>query len=107
MLRSTTISTRSAISSLAKFTNKDEPARWLSGASSQPNGRLGLGLLRPTQPTSRYSDEAPEGLPSSASNPLPKGQTYRTDRALPKPDISSATDKSNLDGFQSSTTGLC
>ena len=56
MLRSTTISTRSAISSLAKFTNKDEPARWLSGASSQSNGRLGLGLLRHTQTTSRYSD---------------------------------------------------
>src|SRR5882757_10386029 len=34
----------------------------------------------------------PEGLLSDASNPSKKGRTYRTDRALPKPDISSATD---------------
>ena len=36
----------------------------------------------------------PEGPPSGASNPSKKGWTYRTDRALPKPDISSATDRS-------------
>ena len=44
--RSTTISTTTAISSPAKFTNKDEPARWPSGASSQPNGRSGQGVVR-------------------------------------------------------------
>ncbi len=32
----------------AKFTNKDEPARWPSGAPSQPDGRLALGVLRLT-----------------------------------------------------------
>src|SRR5271166_6176840 len=58
MLRSTTISIRSAISSLARFTNKDEPARWPSGAPSRPSGRLGLGVLRHTQATCRYSDKA-------------------------------------------------
>ena len=41
-----TISIRSAISSPAKFTNKDEPARWPSGAPSRPSGRFGLGVLR-------------------------------------------------------------
>ena len=35
----------------------------------------------------------PEGPPSAASNPSKRGRTYRTGRALPKPDISSATDK--------------
>ena len=45
-LGSTTISIRSAISSPAKFTNKDEPARWPSGAPSRPSGRFGLGVLR-------------------------------------------------------------
>ena len=39
MLRSTTNSIMSVISSLAEFTNKDEPARWPSGAHSRPNGR--------------------------------------------------------------------
>jgi hypothetical protein len=34
----------------------------------------------------------PEGLPSGASRPSQKGRIYRTDRALAKPDISSATD---------------
>ena len=58
MLRSTTISIRSAISSPAKFTNKDEPARWPSGASSQPNGRSGLGVLRHQHTTWGYSDKA-------------------------------------------------
>ncbi len=33
----------------------------------------------------------PERLPSGASNPSQKGQTYRTDRALPTPVISCAT----------------
>src|SRR5271165_1489525 len=45
MLRSTTISIRSAISSLAKLTNKGELARWPSGAPSRPNGRLDPGVL--------------------------------------------------------------
>ncbi len=36
MPRSITISIRSAISSLAKITNKDEPARWPSGVLSRP-----------------------------------------------------------------------
>src|SRR5271157_3859469 len=58
MLRSTTTSIRSAISSLAKLTRNDEPARWPSGAPSRPNGRLGLGVLRHTQTTGRYSDRA-------------------------------------------------
>src|ERR1700685_2507743 len=35
----------------------------------------------------------PEGLTSGASNPSQKGQTYRKDHALPKPDISSAIDR--------------
>jgi hypothetical protein len=34
----------------------------------------------------------PEELPSGASKPTQKGKTYRTDRALPKPDMSSATE---------------
>ena len=51
MPRSTTTSIRSAISSLAKSTNKDEPAHWPSGALSRPNGRLGLGVLRHAQTT--------------------------------------------------------
>src|SRR5271166_4069322 len=51
-------SIRSAISSLAKLTRNDELARWPSGAPSQPNGRLGLGVLRHTQMTGRYSDRA-------------------------------------------------
>ncbi len=42
----------------AKFTNKDEPARWPSGAPSRPNRRLGLRVLRPTQTTCRCSDKA-------------------------------------------------
>jgi putative transposase len=46
MLRSRTISIRSAISSLARSTNNGEPVRWPSGAPSRPNGRLGLGMLR-------------------------------------------------------------
>src|SRR5208337_3152571 len=58
MLRSTTTSIRSAISSLAKLTRNDEPARWPSGAPSRPSGRLGLGVLRHTQATCRYSDKA-------------------------------------------------
>jgi DNA replication protein DnaC len=58
MLRSTTISITNAISSPAKFTNKDEPARWPSGASSQPNGRSGLGVLRRPHTTWGYSDKA-------------------------------------------------
>jgi CRISPR associated protein Cas1 len=41
-----------------KFTNKDEPARWPSGASSQPNGRSGLGVLRHPHTTWGYSDKA-------------------------------------------------
>jgi len=49
MRRSTITSIRSAISSLAKLTNKDEPARWPRGAPSRPNGRLGPGALRHTQ----------------------------------------------------------
>ena len=32
-------------------TNKDEQARWPSGAPSRPNGRLGLGVLRHTSTT--------------------------------------------------------
>ena len=32
------------------------------------------------------------GFPPAHPTPLEKGQTYRTDRALPKPDISCATD---------------
>src|ERR1700684_3002496 len=35
---------------------------------------------------------APQGPPSAASNPTKRGRIYRTVRALPKPDISSATD---------------
>jgi hypothetical protein len=58
MLRSTTISITNAISSPAKFTNKDEPAHWPSGASSQPNGRPGLGVLRRPHTTWGYSDKA-------------------------------------------------
>src|SRR5271166_2058970 len=58
MLRSTTTLIRSAISSLAKFTNKDEPAPWPSGAPSGPNGRFGLGVLRHAETTCRYSDKA-------------------------------------------------
>jgi hypothetical protein len=54
----TTISITNAISSPAKFTNKDEPARWPSGASSQPNGRLALGVLRHPHTTWGYSDKA-------------------------------------------------
>jgi transposase-like protein len=38
MPRSTTISIRSAISSPAKLTNKDEVAHWPSGALSRTNG---------------------------------------------------------------------
>ena len=34
----------------------------------------------------------PEGLPSGASHPSQNGQTYRADHALPKPDISCASD---------------
>src|SRR5271166_1684838 len=41
-LRSTTISIRSAISSLAKFTNKGEPARWPNGTPSRPQWRWHL-----------------------------------------------------------------
>src|SRR6185437_707868 len=33
-----------------------------------------------------------KGLRPAHPTPLSKGRTYRTDRALPKPDISSATD---------------
>ena len=51
MLRSTTISIRSAISSLAKLTNKGELAHWSSGAPSRPNGRLDPGVLRHAQTT--------------------------------------------------------
>src|SRR5271166_828413 len=58
MLRSTIISIGSAISSPAKLTNKDEPARWPSGAPSRPDGRWGLGVLRATQTSGRYSDKA-------------------------------------------------
>jgi len=46
MLRSTTISIRSAILSLARSTNNGEPARWPSGAPSRPNDRLGPAVLR-------------------------------------------------------------
>ena len=62
MLRSTIISIKSAISSPAKLTNKDEPARWPSGAPSRPDGRWGLGVLRATQTTGRYSDKAKKGV---------------------------------------------
>src|SRR5208337_4641118 len=42
MLRYTTISIRSAISSPAKFTNKDALPHWPSGAPSRPDGCLSL-----------------------------------------------------------------
>jgi hypothetical protein len=60
MLRSTTNSIMSVISSLAEFTNKDEPARWPSGAPSR-RPPLGQGVLRHTHRTSRYSDVAQPG----------------------------------------------
>jgi len=53
MLRSTTISIRSAISSLARSTNNGEPARWPSGAYSRPNDCLGPAMLRHAQMTCR------------------------------------------------------
>ena len=53
MLRSTTISIRSAISSLARSTNNGEPARWPGGAPSRPNDRLGPAVLRHAQMTCR------------------------------------------------------
>src|SRR5208282_6693787 len=43
-------------------------------------------------PSRRRRDNAPERLPTGASNHSQRGQTYRTDRALPKPDILPATD---------------
>jgi putative transposase len=64
-LRSTTNSIMSVISSLAKFTNADEPARWASGAHSRPNGLpLGQGALCHAQRTSCYSDVALRKLAS-------------------------------------------
>jgi hypothetical protein len=60
MLRSTTISIRSDISSLAGFTNEGEPSRWPGGAPSRPSGRSGLGELRHMWTTGRYFDEACE-----------------------------------------------
>jgi hypothetical protein len=56
--RSTTISIRSAISSLATFTSTDARPRWPSGALSPPNRRWGLGKLRNPQAACRYSDIA-------------------------------------------------
>src|ERR1700676_2235143 len=53
MLRSTTTSIRNATSSLAKLTNKGEPAHWPSGAPSQSNGRFGSG-----RSVSRVDDSA-------------------------------------------------
>jgi len=53
MLRSPTISIRSAISSLARSTNNGEPARWPSGAYSRPNDCLGPAMLRHAQMTCR------------------------------------------------------
>ena len=58
MLRSTTISISSAISSLARSTNNGEPVRWPSGGPSRPNGRLDLSVLRRPPTTCRYSDKA-------------------------------------------------
>src|SRR5208283_811881 len=58
MLRSTTISIRSAISSPAKFTSRDALRHWPSGAPSRPNGRVDLGVLRHAQATGRYYDKA-------------------------------------------------
>ena len=62
-------------------------------------GRLSLIELRrfPAVPEGSKTPPCahPEGLPSSASNPSSKGQTYRTDRALPKPDISCASDSAS------------
>ena len=49
----------SVISSLAKFTNIDEPARWPSGAHSRPSGRRSVrAQLCHAQRTSCYSDVA-------------------------------------------------
>jgi hypothetical protein len=56
--RSTTNSIRSAISSPAKSTSRDALPHWPNGAPSRPNGRLGLGVLRPTQTTGHYYDKA-------------------------------------------------
>ena len=53
--RSTTNSIRSAISLLAKSTDKDEPLHWPSGASSRPNGRMDLHALRHKEMARRYS----------------------------------------------------
>jgi hypothetical protein len=49
MLRSITISIRSAISSLAKSTSNGEPARWLNGAHLRLNDCLGPAMLRHAQ----------------------------------------------------------
>jgi hypothetical protein len=58
MLKSTTISIRNAISSLAGFTNKGEPLHWPSGALSLANGRWGPGVLRHIWTSGHYFDEA-------------------------------------------------
>ena len=53
MLKSTTISIRSAISSIARSTNNGEPARWPIGALSRLNDCLGPATLRHAQMTCR------------------------------------------------------
>jgi hypothetical protein len=55
--------------------------------------RLLLIELRRFPAVQTSSCAPPEGPPSGASNPSKRGRIYRTVRALPKPDISSATDK--------------
>ena len=47
-------------------TYKQRRARWPSGAPSRPDGRWGLGVLRATQTTGRYSDKAHSGVCMSA-----------------------------------------
>jgi hypothetical protein len=83
MLRSTTISITNAISSPAKFTNKDGPARWPSGASSQPTGRLALGVLRHPHTTWGYSDKAAARVEAAAERAMEIGaRTYGSVKSI-------------------------
>jgi hypothetical protein len=65
MLRSTTISIRSAISSPAEFTSTDALPHWPSGALSRLECRFVVGVSRHAQSSCRYSDKA---LRASASS---------------------------------------
>src|SRR5260370_592371 len=79
------------------------PATDLPLAHAQKPRRLRLVQLRrfpAVQKIQEYRHAPPlKGFRPAHPIPSKKGQTYRTDRALPKPDISSATDKAALMSF--------